>query len=47
VLYSIRLDNEHLARLRVDLESLPNAFTTLDTAEVVNDAMDSMRSLEV
>ena len=44
VIYLIRSVNDHLARLCDNLESLPNTFTTLDVAEVVNDAMDSMRA---
>jgi len=44
VVYLIRTVNEHVARLCDNLKSLPNAFTTLGVAEIVDDAMDSMRA---
>lgn len=44
VIYLVRSVSDHLARLCENLESLPNVFTTLGVAEVVSDAMDSMRA---
>ena len=44
VIYLIRSISDHLTRLCENLESLPNAFTTLGVAEVVSDAMDSLRA---